>query len=538
MKRSCILISMVLCSCSHVDTGEIDYRRAEQPTLVAKSAANYSAGDCKLQEKAVFFGKTTEPLIRAAEEPCLPMLAGKLFRKNLSTVGARIVKPDTYSIRLEHGLISFMTEPGFSPERIFYGKRSKVQVGEIVILANVFEFGEDAKDKSFVDLTNLSEVKVIYYSPDVEARQDLNFSNIPLKAPATYNGNPIGIQIIVLELDRMSSQMQSLLKTLAGLGQQSNLAPTGPVGGLLLDLGTSMLTQNNDDTIFEYRFVLDPSDGSLSAQSAPFESGRYVIKRTHDRREDQIWRNLVVDHNTGRLMRVASDGDRMALVAPTPFTDETYFTLNVIKHPSGTTASAYGFRTLDQLGEEIKAASADRDAPFADADAALKSKLSEMRRASRAEEVVAAWRAASSKFRDYGLTINPDPDGKQCEPIPDLARRSGLAKFEAATAAVSFHQAYRDAVLEKDAAGTAVFKPEHKRKILAMMAPFFMPQTENSISGDELVDVDAFERTYADAAFSPLVKAMNVMAESQWRAQNCDEFVAAGLAVMRKPAGG
>jgi hypothetical protein len=527
---------VILAACSHVDTGEIDYRRAEPAQDLAKNIANYHS-ICGYQS----YDALTAPGVKMSrrEQACLPLLAGKLFRKNIGVPETQIGTNDIYSIRLEHGLISFMTEPDFTPERIFYGKRVRVQVGEIVVLANVFEFGEDGKDQRFNDLTDLNQVKVIYYSPDVEARQDLNFSNIPLKAPAAYNGNPIGIQIIVMELDRMSTQMQSLLKTLAGLGQQSNLAPAGPAGSVLLDLGTSMLTQNNDDTIFEYRFVLDPSDGKLSAQSAPFEAGRYVIKRTNDRRDDQIWRNLVVDHNTGRLMRLAyrnvpGPNDKTPpetlMVPPVPYTEDTYFTINVIKHPEGTSAGGYGFKSLEELGKEIETAASKRDEPFAQLDTALQGKLADLRRSSRAEELVKGWNSASKKYRAYAQSIDPGTADKQCNKVSDYDQRLSQAKYEAVSAAVDFHRMYREAITETDAKGSPIFSAEHKVRVLSMMAAYFQPQKEGSVQITELVDPTAFDNTYAQESYEPLVKAMDVMATLQWQAKGCDDLIAAGLA--------
>jgi hypothetical protein len=524
-----IFAALLLTGCSIVDTGEIDYRRAEQPINQEQKVAAYVANKCPPQFRADLMSGNPARFDGAKEKACLPLLEGRLFRKNTSMPGSRIQPKDIYSIRLEHGLVSFMSEPGFDPTRLFYDpKRVKRQVGEIVILANVFEFGEGDADQRFSDLTDLSQVKVIYYSPDVEARQDLNFSNIPLKAPAEYKGRPIGIQLIVLELDRMSSQMQSLLKTLAGLGQQSNLAPGGPMSSLLLNLGTSMLTQNNDDTIFEYRFVLDPSDGSLSSQSAPFEAGRYVIKRTHDRDRDQIWRNLVIDHNTGRLMLLASDKDDAAIVPPTPYTADTYFTLNVIKHPTGTSPGGYGFRTLDELGKDIEAASSRRDAPFADVQTVLGNKLVDMRRTSRVADLLPAWKTASTRFRDYGRALQP---GDGCKTVLGYDTRLSELNYEATRAAVDFHRLYREAISEKDAAGAPIFQDEHKLSLLSALAPYFIPETPSSVQISELTNPAAFDAAYASSADSrALVAAMKIMAEGPWRAKSCDDLIAAQLA--------
>lgn len=532
------LLTIGLVACSHVDTGEIDYRRAEKPQDISGKIVGYDTG-CPPQQTRDFVTPRGASPVQPGELQCPPLLGGKLFRKN-TAVGAAIAKNDVYSIRLEHGLIAAMTEPSFAPSRFLTGKRLDLAIGEIVILANVFEFGDGpGTARSFADLTDLSEVKVVYYSPDVERRQDLNFSNIPLKAPATYNGNPVGLQIIVLELDRMSSQMQSLLKTLAGLGQQSNLAPGGQAGALLLKVGTSMLTQNNDDTIFEYRFVLDPADGSISAQSAPFEAGRYVLKRTDDRTKDQIWRNLEVDHNTGRLFQMPADPPKSER---SPYTDDTYFTINVIKHPVGTKPSDYGFKTLAELGKDIADAASIRDTPIGEFNDGLEDKLVALRANSHGEALVAAWEETSGRFRAFGRAylknsslangVVKDSDGKTCKMIDDYDHQLEVAELSARRAATKFINLYKQAAAEKTG-DKFVFGAEEQQRVLDMIGPFFAGEGDSPISVDDLTDYTKFSAKFAAADAPALFQdAMLKAAQGHWASDDCGDLVAMGLATL------
>ncbi|WP_349321680.1 hypothetical protein [Asticcacaulis sp. MM231] len=335
-----------------------------------------------------------EPLAEnVSDDPnCSFMLPSRLTDKNFS-LGQPPVKPgDVYSIRLDHGLIA-----QFSESRSFK-RLGAPKNGEIVILVNAFEFADTAAnvaDVHFIDVLkddregapSLAKARVVYYSSDVEEGQDLNFSNIPISGPVKYNGRPVGIQIIVLELDRVSASTKSLLKSLAELGK-ANVAPS-VVNDTLVTLGTSLLDGNRDDVLFEYRMLLDNADDLKDQITPTFTEGRYVYRRVQHRERPMIWNNLRLDQNTGALFywadgksykgQVPQQGRELVkneAVNPgmirVPYTLESYFTVNVINHGQNGIVGEYAYETWAQTSEKIDAALEDPTLPPAQLNQVIK----------------------------------------------------------------------------------------------------------------------------------------------------------------------
>jgi hypothetical protein len=533
-----VAAAMMLSGCAVMDTGEIDYRKAETltGTDIAKEIADYR-NKCGLKEQ-----------IKNKDQPCLPLLPAALFRQNASGTDP-ILANQVYSIRLEHGLIAYITEPGFSFRRIAASKDPFRQIGEVVVLANTFEFGTPDSPKQagdsatagasvtppqFLDLTRLSSAKVIYYSPDVEVEQDLNFSNIPLQPPTVYGGNPVGIQIVVLELDRMSSQMQALVKQLASLGQVSNLAPSGPAGALLLELGSSLLTQDHDDVIFEYRFVLDPLGAPTStpvAGSASFEAGRYVLRRSDERRSEQVWRNLRLDHNTGKLYHMEKSD------VATEYTDDTYFTLNVIRHPQGTLPSTFGFKTLDQLGTDIKAAADLRDAAPRGVTINVEKSIRAVRSDAWLRDLVKSWNEVDETARSYARLYMTNVPVASC---PLAQRKSddpklSLLEINVRSATIRFLRLYAKAMADQmtDTAGSAksTFETAEQERVLDAMTPFFIPLAGGNVTTAELTDAAAFASAYVQPNTVPFQDEVIDAARRNWAPKTCDDLKALNLFV-------
>ena len=65
--------------------------------------------------------------------------------------------------------------------------------GEIAIVVKAFEFGKGQDFKFGPDAVR--EGRLVFYSPDVDKGQVLNFNNLPVYGPITYEGNPIGIDM-------------------------------------------------------------------------------------------------------------------------------------------------------------------------------------------------------------------------------------------------------------------------------------------------------------------------------------------------------
>ncbi|HXH53013.1 MAG TPA: hypothetical protein VNH53_06250 [Sphingomicrobium sp.] len=506
------VLTVFLAGCAIVDTGEIDYRRVEpvrSEQLARATGFSEPGGDCAPQPG-------NERLAQ-----CNPLLPAPLVRKN-QTIGAPIKRNDVYSVSLEHGVIAHMVEPRFAFRRAAMLKNPLRKVGEVLVLATVFEFPANSADTAasrFIELTQLGDAKVVYYSPDVEAKQDLNFSNIPLLPPTRYNGNPVAIQIVVLELDRMSGPMQGLLKQLAQLGVESNILPGGPAASTLVKLGTSMIANDHDDVIFEYRFVLDPSDGTMSADTPRFEAGRYVLRRGDERRADQIWRNLRLDHNTGKLI-IQPEGATEGV----PFEGGTYFTVNVKKLPAGTEPSNYTYLTNAQMAEQIKAAADQRDRGLTEVSQEVTQRLTVLRKKAWLSKLREEWSAVRMAGLEFGrLSTEAAPDSS-CElSYPDVAKRQ-IAEMELRSAAMQFMAHYDEASGKQDE-----FTDVEKRDLLRTIWSFFTPFAA-SVNSEQLSEPANFEAAFAGSNKPSFVSAVVETASANWKLKTCTDLIAAGLA--------
>lgn len=326
-----------LASCSTVDTGMVDFRRADPVSTTGVDLSCPADGTTKV---------------------CPPLSQADLRRKSLRDPDRSIAKSSFYSIRLDSALIADMSEWQTPMIR----NRPDFQTnGEIVILARAFELSDDdGQPKRFLDFQTVSktgdgtitggfdEAKVIYFNPDVDEGQYLSFSNIPILGPVQYDGGPVGLQIIVLELDRMGKSVKGLLETMAALGR--TYAVPGEALDTLLQLGAGMLQNSSDDVIFEYRMIMDGGETIRGDQIvSSFERGRLVFRRSQNRQNSFVWRNLILDENTGHLMTKTS--------SPTykDYKEETYFVVNVIDHGKDGPPGAYEFKKWSTLSNEYTA---------------------------------------------------------------------------------------------------------------------------------------------------------------------------------------
>lgn len=492
---TCVLSAATLAGCAATNTGEITFRRADPAGDVAQAAATYRA-NC-IGTYGVASGET-------AAGPCRPMLESRLDRQN-SGFGRPILTGDVYSIRLDRGVVADISEPPFPFSRPSGSGNPFRPTGEIVVLANVFEFG--SANPQFLDPTDLTQAKVVYFSEDVFEHQDLNFSNIPLQAPIAYSGNPIGIQLIVVELDRTSGPTQALLGRLADLGSTGDFLPGGATD-TLLDLGAALLQQNHDDMIFEYRMVLDPGTTGAQQPSSPFEEGRYVIMRNEARTTELPWNNYRLDHETGRVYFMRNN-------QPVALADHTYFTVNVIKHPAGTQASNYVLNSFDAFNTSFEASISDRDQPLNIIADRIQDEIVEARAVSWSAQLAEAWNNVSERANLYSSYVpHADNTNVQCELLPTATEQRDLAEQQAFNAALSFMRLFESASTET-ADGTAntdpVLSDDEQREILMLLASYFVPFDGSPISRDLLADPAQFRQTYSNAT----TFAEAVMAEAR-----------------------
>lgn len=536
--------------CATIDTGYIDYRRAEDPANVADQISGYD-GTCAPSK--------ADP--KVVNTICYPLLGSKLFRKNTSSkIG--IQEQDVYSVRLDHGHMRYVSEFPLRPGRVLDGKNPFRAQAEIVVLARAFEFGPVAKadlnalvtstepqaaaesrptgvpaDEAFVDVTtdSLNDARVIYYSPDVENGQSLNFSNIPILGPVRYGGRPVGIQIIVLELDRVSEEMQGLLSSLASLGQTAGAIPTGGASDILLGLGKTLLESNQDDVVFEYRFVLDPSHEVNSYNSAPFEEGRYVLRRLQTRKAAHVWRDIQLDHNTGQLFLLPEGENNEAKL----YTDETYFTVNIINHGASAKEAVYVYKSLQDLRSLIDASAQASDTNVATAlDGQIQIATKNLRGNALTRELASTWEEVAGDARRLAFAFAPadappltDGETRACIPEPSSGVDKGAAEYELAKDVAAFVRGWNTAIQQD---GDVVrFEAGERLRVADAVASFFFSTDsrpdELSVEPDSFVDPTEFGALISATGDTSLLARVKGYIEAM-RPKSCKQLVALGLA--------
>ena len=298
-----LLLVLACCfGCAIKNEGAIDYRKT------GTSASG--KGRSKAAENAVFVKKYA-----------LNKDATNYFSKD-----------DAISIYLNHGCVASFAELA-NP---FQLETSKTTRGEIAIVAKVFEQSA-TMDLDFATKAPESG-RLVYYNDDVRRGQPLNFSFLPIYGPRKYGGNPLIIQLYVLELDQDKTQYSGLLSALASIGAVA-YPPASPILGLLDSLGTALLQRNSDDILFRYHFTLLPYSGNAGVNYPVLEAGNYVLVRKENRRSEAAWEGLSYDAETGRLTvpSLAATAGATQGAAPVAETavagcPDTYMVLTILKN--------------------------------------------------------------------------------------------------------------------------------------------------------------------------------------------------------------
>lgn len=514
-------LAIILMGCSSTNTGEIDFRRIEPVSDIVAAEQEYR------QNCVGSFGKEAANVSRAS---CRPMFQVRMDRQN-SGFGRPIISGDVYSLRLEHGLIADISEMPFPFTRPGSGNNPFRPTGEIVILANVFEFG--ASNPRFLDPIDLTQAKVVYFSEDVQAHQDLNFNNIPLQAPVSYSGNPIGIQLMLVEMDRTSGPAKSLISRLAELGKTSDYL-SGGAASTLLDLGAALLQQNQDDLIFEYRMVLDPSTTNPMPASSPFEEGRYILMRNENRDTEIPWNDFRFDPETGKVFRTEPDRGAIGMA------DYTYFTVNVVKHPSGTKPSGYALETFADFSTRFEKEISDRDAPLAVIQSRVEDDIVKARVASWEGMLSKKWEEVAMRANLYSSYLpQKDEEGAgACELYPKSIDTRDEHEIAAYNTALDFIILYKQAAEEKVSEETTaefVLDASARRGILLPLASYFVPFENSPLTREVLTDPAGFLTAYGE---EPTAFADAVLAEAKRDEErsNCDRLIIDIKAKPRVPA--
>lgn len=514
-------IACAVSACAHVDTGQIDYRVADEPNLkeAARASCGGQRGNCALAP-------------------------AKVERRYLSRDGEAATpfkEKDVYSIELEQAVI------GRQLSENFFGLGID-NTAEIAVLANVFEFSGEkagAAQRRFLEMvsgqspapggedekTSDVELKLIYFSDDVQRNQPFNFSNIPLMQRSEYKGGSIGIQIVVMEVDASDGPMSSMLGTLARFGQQS-LPVSSEVSDVIFDLGESLLSGgSSDDRIFEYRFVLSSADQAQgSLPQAVFAPGRYVLRRSQSRDQPMDWSDVRLDHNTGRLFRLTSKprlpGDlRRNGAAPpergtptgpgqqteqadqyTELRDEMYLTLHIKKYGDDVRPEFYEPPSWSQFRDILEQAAINRLGGTVLAD-----RVEEVLQTRRSEQVRAELLSEWSRARRHLAEVerlafsNIDNDSlKQC--APELRRRRDIAIRNVQDTLRRFRASYQVAITAPTpAAGAAVGQPApeaplkevDEEALVSVVARYFMPWATGV--ADKFANAQQFRTNFVNA---------------------------------------
>lgn len=252
----------------------------------------------------------------------------KLNRKNDSFEdgnpgdNSKIVPGDALSLHLRSALIADFSELPFS-SLVRINRQWADTIGEIVVVANAFE-EKDGKELSF---ENMKAGRVVFYSDNVHKKQFLNFDNMPIYGPMTYQGAPFAFRVSIFELDLASKQAKAMLDTLAQAGGAA-YPPASPVLEVLNGVGETFLKGDQTDTEFRYAMILDSKDGTNLVNHFSLEVGNYVLVRMEKRSESVPWDDLVLDENQGRLLKKTASGSLE------PYTDNSYLVVEINKNVS------------------------------------------------------------------------------------------------------------------------------------------------------------------------------------------------------------
>ena len=317
-----LCVSALAASCAISDEGAVSYRKAVSSETLLKAP---NSGD-----------------------PRMPL---ELVRQDLAKPSAAIRNGESITIRLRHAYISDCSAIPINPNRVLSNWAVFRPNCEEAVLVNAFEM---TKGKPFpVGPAARDKARVIFFSTDVEGAnrvlhytgQDLNFDNMPIYGPITYNGGPLALDLYLIEIDAESPQIKALLGTIANLGSVV-YPPASPALGVLNTVGGALLDGEQDDTDFRFSVVFDSypdalldsssaaaiNDGSQPVSFAPghawLEEGNYVIVRQENRQDKTPWSELVFDDNTGKIYKKVSDSQSSS---GEEYRENTYLVVQILK---------------------------------------------------------------------------------------------------------------------------------------------------------------------------------------------------------------
>lgn len=223
-------------------------------------------------------------------------------------------KGDIFTLSLQQALIYRFSDPSLLSKK----------TGEIAIVANVQE-RKSGLDYNF-KAGSEQEGRVVFFQKNVQAGTPLNLANLPVYGPARYEGNPLMVNLYVVEIDAGENKVFSgIVDSLANLSR--TIVPVNTAAmSVLNSLGNTLLKFNKNDIIAEYRVEFMPATNEHDAiKNVVLEYGNYAFSAKQDKLTE--WHNWSGRYYNQKNSRLFSDKKCTDL----PLKEETWMTFQVNK---------------------------------------------------------------------------------------------------------------------------------------------------------------------------------------------------------------
>ena len=269
--------------------------------------------------------------------------------------------------------------------------------------------------------------------------------------------------------------------------------------------------------------------------SAPFEEGRYVLRRLQTRKAAHVWRDIQLDHNTGQLFLLPEGENNEAKL----YTDETYFTVNIINHGASAKEAVYVYKSLQDLRSLIDASAQASDTNVATAlDGQIQIATKNLRGNALTRELASTWEEVAGDARRLAFAFAPadappltDGETRACIPEPSSGVDKGAAEYELAKDVAAFVRGWNTAIQQD---GDVVrFEAGERLRVADAVASFFFSTDsrpdELSVEPDSFVDPTEFGALISATGDTSLLARVKGYIEAM-RPKSCKQLVALGLA--------
>lgn len=353
-----------------------------------------------------------------------------------AAAGGTKVREDTpFSIGLQTAFIADFQELLVSKNAAITQGNLFKKHGEIAILVkSTLASNKPGPPKSDDVADSYNDYRLVYYSDDIYQGQFLNFGTALAYGPGKIAGGSVRLEFVILELDRTSTQTETLLTKIAELSK-TPLGLTGPAAQALVTLGTALVTSANDDRQMKFEAMFSLDDGPN-----PLRFGRYALVRKEDRGHAFNWSLYCVNPIDGKLYDKPAGGTACGPVAGADkvinneFRGDTYFSITV--DPRGANSQEFGYETFGDLTARLKAAKSTTVAQLT--EAATKVLMSETGEVNK-DRAIADWALLEVATRTYAeaevvgngnggckLIVDGDHDGVRDGALTELKLRISL----------------------------------------------------------------------------------------------------------------